>query len=344
MKYRSWFMTLVLLPALALAQFDNAGTSAANFLKIGVGSRAEAMAGAYVAQASDISTIFWNVAGLADLRQRELMVARTDWILDVNLISVAANLPLRENTTLAVSVNALSMGDLEETTPEAPDGTGISFGGSNLAVGLAYAQRLTDRFSVGLQGKYIGETVANSKAHGFALDFGTLYQTNFRGLKIGMSISHFGTKLQLQGREQLIRVDVAPGLGANPDETPARLETEAWPLPLVFRLGVSLDVFRFEQQALVANVDYFDYRDVAPGFCVGGEYSLNRFVFVRGGFRALTNADNLDDPDNQAFFPTLGGGLDLHYPNSSYRLRLDYAYSDLGRLSQAHRFTFAFVF
>jgi len=343
-KHKSLLMSVVLLPALALAQFDNAGTSAANFLKIGVGSRAEAMAGAYVAQANDISTIFWNVAGLADLRQRELMVARTDWILDVNLIAVAANLPLHENATLAVSVNALSMGNIEETTPEAPDGTGINFGGANLAAGLAYAQRLTDRFSVGIQGKYVSETVANSKAHGFALDFGTLYQTNFHGLKIGMSISHFGAKLRLEGREQLIRVDVDRGLGANPDDTPARLETEAWPLPLVFRFGVSMDVFRFEHQALVANVDYFDYRDVAPGFCLGGEYSLNRFVFVRGGFRALTHADNIDDPDNQAFFPTVGGGLDLHYPNSSYRLRLDYAYSDLGRLSQAHRFTFAFVF
>ncbi|MDZ7269638.1 MAG: PorV/PorQ family protein [candidate division KSB1 bacterium] len=344
MKSQTWLLMLVLLPAPALAQFDNAGTSAANFLKIGVGSRAEAMAGAYVAQASDISTVFWNVAGLADVRQRELMIARTDWILDVNLVAVAVSLPLGENATLAASVNALSMGDFEETTPEAPDGTGIHLGGSNLAAGLAYAKRLTDRFSVGLQGKYVGESVANSKAHGFALDFGTLYQTNFRGLKIGMSISHFGTKLQLSGREQLIRVDVAPGLGANPDETPARLETEAWPMPLVFRLGVSLDVFRFEHQALVANVDYFDYRDVAPGFCVGGEYSLNRFVFVRGGFRALTHADNIDDPDNQTFLPTLGGGLDLHHAKSSYRLRLDYAYSDLGRLSQAHRFTFAFVF
>ncbi len=334
----------LLLPALALAQFDNAGTSAANFLKIGVGSRAEAMAGAYVAQADDISTIFWNVAGLADLRQREFMVTRTDWILDVNLISVAANLPLHETGALAVSVNALSMGEIEETTPESPDGTGIHFDGGNLAVGLAYARRLTDRFAVGLQGKYVNETVANSKASGFALDFGTLYQTDFRGLKIGMSISHFGTKMRLEGREQLIRVDVDGGLGANPDETPARLETEGWPMPLVFRFGVSLDVFRASRQALIANFDYFDYRDVSPGWSVGGEYALNNFVFLRGGFRALSPVEEIKDSGHQDFFLTAGGGLDLHYPNSNYRLRLDYAYSDLGRLSQAHRFTFAFVF
>lgn len=344
MKTKSILFAINLLPAFAFAQFDNAGTSSANFLKIGVGSRAEAMAGAYVAQANDVSSIFWNVGSLAHLRTREVMVSRTDWILDVNLVSVAANLPLGDNGGLGASVHVLSMDRIEETTPSAPEGTGITFPAGNLALGLAYSQRLTDRFSIGVMGKYVNETVANSRASGFALDFGTLYQTDFRGMKIGMSIAHFGTKMRLEGREQLLRVDIDTGLGANPDDTPARLETEAWPMPLVFRFGVAMDVFRMEQQALVANVDYFDYRDVAPGFSVGGEYSFNNLFFLRGGIRALTNADNIDDAEAKDFFPTFGAGLDLKYPGQAYRLRLDYSYSDLGRLSEVHRFTFGFMF
>lgn len=344
MKIKIFILALIVLALPALAQFDNAGTSSANFLKIGVGSRAEAMAGAYVAQANDVSSIFWNVGSLAHLRQREVMVSRTDWILDVNLVSVAANLPLGDNGALGASVHVLSMDRIEETTPSAPEGTGITFPAGNLALGLAYSQRLTDRFSLGVMGKYVNETVANSRANGFALDFGTLYQTDFRGMKIGMSIAHFGTKMKLEGREQLLRVDIDTGLGSNPDDTPARLETEAWPMPLVFRFGVAMDVFRMEQQALVANVDYFDYRDFAPGFCVGGEYAFNKLFFLRGGFRAITNADNLEENEAKDFFPTFGAGLDLKYPRLAYRLRLDYSYSDLGRLSEVHRFTFGFLF
>ncbi len=344
MKIKSLILAATLYALPAFAQFDNAGTSAANFLKIGVGSRAEAMAGAYVAQANDVSSLFWNVGSLAHLRNREVMISRTDWILDVNLVSVAANLPVGENSSLGATVHVLSMDRIEETTPSAPEGTGITFPAGNLAIGLAYSQRLTDRFSIGVMGKYVNETVASSRANGFALDFGTLYQTEFRGMKIGMSIAHFGTKMRLEGREQLLRVDIDTGLGANPDETPARLETEAWPMPLVFRFGVAMDLFRAGQQALVGNVDYFDYRDIAPGFCVGGEYSFNNLFFLRGGFRAVTSADNVDDADAKDLFPTFGAGLDLKYPRLDYRLRLDYAYSDLGRLSEVHRFTFGFVF
>ena len=58
-------MALVLLQLPARAQFDNAGTSAAAFLKIGVGSRAVALGGAYTAIGGDPSSLYWNIAGIA---------------------------------------------------------------------------------------------------------------------------------------------------------------------------------------------------------------------------------------------------------------------------------------
>ena len=43
------------------------GTTAANFLEIGIGSRPNAMGEAYVAIASDLTSIYWNPAGLANV-------------------------------------------------------------------------------------------------------------------------------------------------------------------------------------------------------------------------------------------------------------------------------------
>ena len=41
------------------------GTTTANFLEIGIGSRATSMGDAYVAVANDVSSIYWNPAGLS---------------------------------------------------------------------------------------------------------------------------------------------------------------------------------------------------------------------------------------------------------------------------------------
>ena len=43
------------------------GTTTANFLEIGVGSRATSMGDAYVAVANDVSSIYWNPAGLSNV-------------------------------------------------------------------------------------------------------------------------------------------------------------------------------------------------------------------------------------------------------------------------------------
>ncbi|MGH7455129.1 MAG: hypothetical protein ACRENG_27490 [bacterium] len=53
---------------------------------------------------------------------------------------------------------------------------------------------------------------------------------------------------------------------------------------------------------------------------------------------------NLDaqEKDAKESFLTAGGGLNLKY--SDYHLKIDYAFSDLGRLNNVHRFSIGFAF
>ena len=53
------------------------GTTAADILKIGVGARAIGMGEAYVAQADDVSSLYWNPAGLALMQERQASLCTT---------------------------------------------------------------------------------------------------------------------------------------------------------------------------------------------------------------------------------------------------------------------------
>ena len=56
------------------------GTTAANFLEIGVGSGPSAMGEAYVAVANDVSSIYWNPAGLASVSNSSALFMVQPWL------------------------------------------------------------------------------------------------------------------------------------------------------------------------------------------------------------------------------------------------------------------------
>jgi threonine dehydratase len=57
--------------------FEKVGTFDGQFLKIGVGARAEGMGGAFVAVADDPSAVFWNPAGIARLEEDKTQLVGT---------------------------------------------------------------------------------------------------------------------------------------------------------------------------------------------------------------------------------------------------------------------------
>jgi hypothetical protein len=64
---------------------------------------------------------------------------------------------------------------------------------------------------------------------------------------------------------------------------------------------------------------------------VGGEYGLWGKMFIRGGYRGL-------------FMPDREGGLNVGGGVYLFSIKVDYAYSDMGRLSSIHRISASVVF
>ena len=68
------------------------GTTTGNFLEIGVDSEGSAMGDAFVAVSDDISSIYWNPAGLANLNMPKLAFMSQPWIAGINMSFTAGAL------------------------------------------------------------------------------------------------------------------------------------------------------------------------------------------------------------------------------------------------------------
>lgn len=318
------------VPSLA-GDFSKVGTASAQFLKIGVGARAMGLGGSFTALANDVSTLYWNPAGISNIRGFSFAVTHTEWFADISHDFVGIVYPLSSSDVIALNVVALNTGEQEVTTVTQPDGTGIFYDVSDLAIGFSYARALTDRFTVGLTAKYIQQNLYNESANTFAIDIGTYLRTGFHDLVIAMNMSNFGGGMQLEGRDLITITDLNNQVSGNynPD---AELQTEKYPLPLIFRVGIAMDlvggndpIIHSEKNRFTLAIDGVHPNDNTEKVNIGGEYSWNENVFARIGYKINYDVEKW----------TFGVGLRFNFGGN--QVGFDYAlvdYNDLGKISQ----------
>lgn len=308
------------------------GTTAAPFLNIGVGSRAIAMGGAFVAVANDASGLYWNPGGVAIIKNNQAIFNHSKWLAGINFDFAGVVLNLGEMGRIGASATVLSMGDMERTTELQPEGTGETFSAGSYAIGLTYGKMLTDRFSIGFTGKFIREHIMNSGASGVAIDIGTLYRTQWRNLMIGMCISNFGTKMRMSGQDLLIQHDIDPTRYGNNPNLNANLQTDSYDLPLMFRVGISYDVLQdFKDHTLILALDALHPSDNVESMNIGAEYLFHNMIALRGGYKELFSRDS-----EQGL--TFGAGFQRRIIGT-LNLQVDYAYQSFGRLLSVNKFS-----
>ncbi len=306
------------------------GTTAANFLSIGMGSRAIAMGGAYVAVADDASALYWNPSGTARISSPEFMFSHSEWLADINFDNAAVVIPMGETGSLGITSTFLTMGEMKVRTVTEPEGTGEFFDAGSYSLGLGFSKMLTDRFSIGLVGKYIREYIKDSSSTGFAIDVGTLFETQWRGMMLGMSISNFGTKMQLSGNDVLVQVDPDPTQNGNNENINANLLLDKFDLPLMFRVGVALDLLReVSGNSLLVSTDAMHPNDNTEAMDFGMEYGFRDKFFARIGYKSVFMRDAEEGL-------TAGAGFRLPILGTA-EITVDYAYQSFDRLEQAHR-------
>lgn len=312
------------------------GTTAAPFLSIGQGARATGMGSAFVGVADDPSAIYWNPSGLAQLNGVNVMFDHTNWIAGVKYNFVAASYGMGDLGTIGVSFTVSDIADMKVTTIDQPEGDGQIFSATDMAISVAYAINLTDNFAIGFNPKFIYQSIWQMSANAFAVDMGVRYRTPFDGMILAMSISNFGTKMQMQGNSSVVLVDLDPTNGGNNNKIPANLSTGSWALPLNFRVGLAYNPIQSDHHKLTVALDAMHPSDNYESVNVGGEYTFNDFISIRGGYKSLFLKQS-----EESF--SLGFGI-KQYLLGNVLVKVNYAYQNFGRLNNIQKFSLGISF
>jgi len=312
------------LPLISFAQLlpnlggQRVGTSAAQFLKIGIGARALGMGEAFVAVANDAEALYWNPAGIAQFSKNSVLFSHTQWLVDVRLEYAGLVYHLDGANSLGISVTYLYTEEMMETTELQPFGTGRYFDFGDFLIGLTYARNMTDKFSFGVTVKYMQEIIAELTMQGLLFDLGTYYNTGWNSLRFGVSVSNFGRDLEPSGEFTYKNLN---------NETVRVKSYQSFSPPTIFRIGIAGEILDRGDHRVTTSIQLNHPNDNKENINFGAEYWWKKRIALRAGYKTARVEEDF----------SLGLGLNL--PISFADFQLDYAYTNFGRLGNVNRFS-----
>lgn len=293
---------------------QRAGISTAQFLKIGVGSRATAMGDAFISVANDVSALYWNPAGLVLSEENEIMFSHNSWVVDISHDFLGASYHLSSNDAVGISLTSLHMDDMQVTTEVNPFGTGQYFSFGDFSVAATYSRKMTEQFSFGATVRYFEETLDKLKMRGFLVDLGTFYWTGLGSTRFAVTISNFGNELAPDGEVILF--------GGRKNS-----QWQSFSPPTMFRIGFALEPYETEDHRVTTSIQLNHPNDNSENVSTGVEYSWNEIFFLRGGYKINVAEQDL----------SFGAGFKVDLDIAS--INIDYSFVKFERLGSAHRFS-----
>ena len=277
MKIKSQIFAIIMLAvgfvsttAFGQSEDDKAGSVGFRFLNFGYDARSTAMGRAYTSLVDDALAVFSNPGGLGMVDHISINFTHSEYLVDTKYEAFAAALAVEGIGTFGIGITVVDYGGIKETDFGVAGGfTGTTLDPSDLAIGVSFARKLSDNFSLGGTVKYFQEDldVDGIKAKGVAFDVGTIFDTGYRGIKIGASMTNFGADVGFSGG----------GFESDQDI----------PLPQSFRIGISMNSRSFndnENFVVTGSVDLLKNADRVQNLPVGVEVMISNVLMLRGGY------------------------------------------------------------
>jgi len=295
----------------AQAADERVGTGGALELRLPVGPRGSALGAPSVADVDNIEAIYWNPAGLGMIEHPQALFTHTSYIADMNLNFAAVAVKLGGFGALGLHAKVLDLGDVIQTTEDAPEGTGVIISPTFTTLGVSWGRRFTDRVLFGATVNYVDENIANVSARGVAFDLGVQYVTGWRGLRFGVSMKNVGPAMHFSGADfnQAFRPpDTDPTARTRVFST----TSSNFELPSFFSLAASYDLMNEnDSKNRLAILGAFQNNNFVGNTFNGGlEYSYRDQFQVRGSY--FGSVQSQTDFNTGASSSSLKGGDDLY--------------------------------
>jgi len=330
----AWLLLGVAAASPAGAQ-SKAGTSLGQFVGIEPSARIAAMGNAGAAVFDGIQAVYYNPAALGALETPAVQLTHSLWFADITYDYIAGALPVRNWGTFYGAVTSLNSGDILVRTVEFPLGTGERYSVNNLALNLGYGRTITSRFGAGIQINYFTETIWHSSMHAFTVSVGTAYRLTDSGIVLGASLANFGTHGKFGGRDLAIQYDEDSDAYGDNSSLPAWRFTGEYPVPILFRVGVSVPQRLGSSSRILWVADAHHPNDNTESLSGGAEWSWKETFDLRAGYQRLFQEDSETGL-------TLGLGIRGDFGDNLFSF--DYAWADHDFLQETHRMTFTVAF
>jgi hypothetical protein len=223
------------------------------FLRIDNGARQSGMGSASCGLADDIYAIYWNPAGLVNLKKLQIGLSHNKWFQNIGVDSVAIGFPFGKKAAIALSASFMRMDKIPMTTYTKDLDY---FTASAFSINLSYARRISEDLRVGGNLKFASETIGKYKSNGIAFDFGVLHSIT-RHIDAGLCIQNLSKG--------------------------AKFIKEEFDLPLTLKAGLSYKLVG-ELTKLMLVVDVDKPIDEHPFIRLGAEYWVLDVLAIRGGY------------------------------------------------------------
>ncbi len=285
--------------ALRAVAFGEAKDSGFSFLKFGMGARAVGMGGAFVAQSAEVTSAWWNPAGLSGIERMHFSFTHNQWFQDITAEYFASAMNFKgPANVLGLSIALTKIPDIEMRR-EAPSSEPVAlFDAHDAVFGFTYASQIVNKVDLGITAKWLYEKIDIHSASGLGFDLGGIYSP-LENLRFGLAVLNLGQKM--------------------------KFETERFFLPTLYRVG---GMYLVERKSLHSDfmfgLDLVKPRDEEVKIHLGGEVCLYQALKTRLGYQG-----GYDDKD-------LSFGLGTTFRKYGIGYSLDYAYlphsSDLGNV------------
>jgi hypothetical protein len=337
------------------------GTVSGEFLQFGASARGMALGGAYSTIADNVDVMHYNPANLTFLDGPQANLTVMPYFADTDYYWAGLAFPFSDNDFgLGVFLGRFGFADQPIYTVTDQEGlSGETYSVNEVVAGLSFAHAFIDRFSAGGTIKYIsddlaGGSLSGAKATTVTFDFGVNFHSELwnRPIALAFVVQNLGGSLGHSGEALRFRDFNASGSDPsvpdqNVDAPFAAFDSDNFPLPRLFRAGLSYDLISSDAIRLSALGEFVESNNQKPQFGFGGEFAWTSQdgplgAALRGSYTTQPDHEDLGGisasnvgMDGIAF----GGGL-FYKISDQYLIQFDYAYRHFGALGSVDAFTF----